>query len=326
MATSSLTGAPRGAGAGRRVRIALDRYSGLIVLAGLIVGFGLWIPDLFLTGTNFRAIAGDEAITALLALALVVTLSGGVFDLSIAGTMGLAAVTVMKLLSMGASPVLAIAAAIGVACVVGGTNGFVVTRLHVDSFIATLGMGSITAAATYWVSGGKQLLEGIPPSFLRIARQEILGISVPVYYLLVAAGILWFILERRPEGRRLYAVGGNPVAARLAGIRVERTIVLAFIVGSAIAGFTGVLLASRLGTASPDIGLPYLLPAFTAAFLGATQVHPGRFNPFGTLIAVYLLAVGVKGLQLAGSPSYINDLFNGLALIVAVALAARGRR
>jgi ribose transport system permease protein len=304
----------------------LDRFSGLIVLAGLVVGFGLWIPDLFLTGTNFRAIAGDQAITALLALALVVTLSGGVFDLSIAATMGLAAVTVMKLLSTGVSPVWAIAVAIGVACLVGLTNGFVVTKLHVDSFIATLGMGSIAAAATYWVSGGKQLLQGIPSGFLRIAQQEILGVTVTAYYLLLVAGILWFILGRRPEGRRLYAVGGNPVAARLAGIRVERTIVVAFVAGSAIAGFTGVLLAARLGTASPDIGLPYLLPAFTAAFLGATQVQPGRFNPFGTLIAVYLLAVGVKGLQLAGSPSYINDLFNGLALIVAVALAARGRR
>jgi ribose transport system permease protein len=308
------------------MRSALDRYSGLIVIAGLVAGFGLWIPDLFLTGTNFRAIAGDQAITALLALALVVTLSGGVFDLSIAGTMGLAAVTVMKLLSTGMSPVLAIATAIGVACLVGLTNGFVVTRLHVDSFIATLGMGSITAAATYWVSDGKQLLEGIPASFLDISRHEIFGISTSAYYLLVVAAILWFVLERRPEGRRLYAVGGNPVAARLAGIRVERAIVIAFVTGSAIAGFTGVLLAARLGTASPDIGVPYLLPAFTAAFLGATQVYPGRFNPFGTLIAVYLLAIGIKGLQLGGSPTYINDLFNGLALIVAVALAARGRR
>ena len=304
----------------------MERFSGLLVLAALILTFGLWIPDLFLTGTNFRAIAGDQAITALLALALVITLSGGVFDLSIAGTMGLAAVTVMKLLSTGLSPVPAIAAAIGVACLVGLSNGLVVTKLHVDSFIATLGMGSITAAGTYWVSDGKQLLEGIPSSFLELARHEVLGISVAAYYLLVVATVLWFILERRPEGRRLYAVGGNPIAARLAGIRVERMVVVAFVSGSAIAGITGVLLASRLGTASPDIGVPYLLPAFTAAFLGATQVQPGRFNPFGTLIAVYLLAVGVKGLQLAGSPSYINDLFNGLALIVAVALAARGRR
>jgi ribose transport system permease protein len=311
---------------GPTLRGALDRFSGLVVLAGLILVFALWIPDVFLTGTNFRAIAGDQAITALLALALVVTLSAGMFDLSIAATMGLAAVTVMKLMSTGVTPVLAIAAAIGVACVVGLTNGFVVTKLRVDSFIATLGMGSIAAAATYWVSDGKQLLEGIPPGFLQIAQHEMLGVSVTAYYVVIAAVILSFVLGRRPEGRRLYAVGGNPIAARLAGVRVERTVVVAFVVGSALAGFTGVLLAARLGSASPDMGLPYLLPAFTAAFLGATQVQPGRFNPFGTLIAVYLLAVGVKGLQLAGSPSYVNDLFNGLALIVAVALAARGRR
>jgi ribose transport system permease protein len=143
----------------------------------------------------------------------------------------------------------------------------------------------------------------------------------------VALGIvLWWLLEYTPVGRYLYSIGGNPQAARLAGVRVDRITTSAFALSGVVAAFAGVILAAELGSASPDIGVPYLLPAFSAVFLGATQVFPGRVNVPGTLIAIFLLATGVKGLQLAGAPSYISSLFNGAALIIAVALAARATR
>jgi ribose transport system permease protein len=165
--------------------------------------------------------------------------------------------------------------------------------------------------------------EGLSKQFLSLGTSKFLGVPLSVYAMLAIALGIWIFLDFRPAGRYLYAVGSNPNAAKLAGVNVNRLTSLSLIIGAALAGFAGLILASVLGVGSPDSGPPYLLPAFTAVFLGATQIKKGRPNVFGTLIAVYLLAIGIKGLQLTGQPSYIGNLFNGLALIVAVALAVR---
>ena len=133
-------------------------------------------------------------------------------------------------------------------------------------------------------------------------------------------------MEYTPGGRYLYAVGGNPVASRLAGVRVGRVTMIAFISSGVTSAFAGIVYLSTIGTATPDSGSGYLLPAFSAVFLGATQIRPGRVNVLGTLVAIFLLATGVTGLQLAGAPSYVTQLFNGAALIIAVALASRTAR
>jgi ribose transport system permease protein len=310
-----------------RVTLGLDRFSGLYVFAALIVVFGLWIPDLFLTTSNLRSIAGDQAVTAILAFGLIIPLAAGVFDLSIAGIMGFSSVVVMWGENHGHNAALSAMVAILAGTLIGVLNGFVVVKLNVDSFIATLGMGSVLAAGAYWVTNGQQIVTGISPSFIEFGTRQWLNIPAPVYYMAALALVLWFFLEFRPAGRYLYAVGGNLNAARLAGVRVNRVIFTALVAGGTIAGFAGVILAAKLGTGNPDSGPPYLLPAFTAVFLGATQIkRGGRVNVLGTLIAIFLLASGVKGLQLAGAPVYVNDLFNGLALIIAVALAARTKR
>ncbi len=306
--------------------LGLDRFSGLYVWAALIVIFGVWMPDLFLTSSNARIIAGDEAITAILALGLVIPLAAGVFDLSIAATMGFAAVFVTWYQSHGHNPFVGLVLAILAGSLVGAINGFVVVKLRVDSFIATLGMSSILAAGAYWVTNGQQIVTGISPEFIKLGTTQWFSIPVPVYYMAVLGGLLWLFLEFRPAGRYLYAVGGNPQAARLAGVRVDRIVFGSMVASATIAGFAGVVLAAKLGTGNPTSGPAYLLPAFSAVFLGATQIKAGRMNVLGTLIAIYLLATGIKGLQLAGAPVYLNDLFNGLALILAVALSARSKR
>ena len=306
--------------------LGLDRFSGLYVWGALVLGFGIWMPDLFLTADNARIVAGDQAITAMLALALIVPLAAGVFDLSIAAVLGISSVVVVWFQSNGHSPLAGAVAAILLGTLVGAVNGFVVVRLHVDSFIATLAMSSILAAGAYWVTNGQQIVEGISPGFVEFGTAQWFGVPVPVYYMAVLALALWVFLEFRPGGRYLYAVGGNPQAARLAGLRVDRIMFGSLVASATIAGFAGVVLAAKLGTGNPTSGPAYLLPAFSAVFLGATQIKAGRLNVPGTLVAIYLLATGVKGLQLAGAPVYLNDLFNGLALILAVALAARTHR
>ena len=308
------------------VTLGLDRFSGLYVWAALILIFSLWVPSLFDTVTNFRIIAGSQAVTAIVAMGLIVPVACGAFDLSIAGTMGMGVCITVWFQANGHGYFLGIVAALAFGLLVGLANAFIVVKLNVDSFIGTLGMSSVLTAGTTWVTGGFQVANGISPHFTAIGQRQLLGLQLPVYYMVVLALVLWWLLEYTPAGRYLYSVGGNPQAARLAGIRVGRVTTGAFLVSGAVAAFSGVLLAAELGSASPDVGTPYLLPAFSAVFLGATQVLRGRVNVLGTLIAIFLLATGVKGLQLAGAPNYINDLFNGIALIIAVALAVRSTR
>lgn len=310
----------------RRPKLGLDRFSGLYVWVVVIALFAVWIPDTFMTEGNFRIIAGDQAITAMLAIGLIVPLAAGVFDLSIAGVMGFSVAMVSYQLSQGISAPIAVITTLLCGALIGAVNGFVVVKLHVDSFIATLGMSSILLAGTYWVTDGRQITEGFTDGFLDMGSKPFLGLPLPFFYMIAVAAVMYVVLEKTPLGRYLYATGGNRQAARLAGLRVERIMFGALMTSATIAALTGVVLAAKLGTAAPDIGPSYLLPAFSAVFLGSTQIRAGRVNVLGTLIAIYLLATGVKGLQLAGAPSFVNDLFNGLALIVAVALAARTAR
>lgn len=311
---------------GRRFSLGMDRFSGLYVWAALIAIFALWVPDTFLRTQNAQIIAGNEAITAMLALGIIIPLAAGVFDLSFAGVAGVAVAVTAWAQVNGWNPALAALMAIVVATFIGIANGFVVVFLKVNSFIATLGMSSLLVAAEYWITDGKQIVSGFSPGFLNLGTLQILGIPLPFYGMIVVAVVIYIVIEYLPVGRYLYASGGNPIAARLAGVRVNRVVYGSLVASSLVAGVAGVVLAARLGTASPDIGPSYLLPAFSAVFLGSTQIKAGRVNVLGTLIAIYLLATGVKGLQLAGAPVYTPDLFNGAALIIAVALAARSAR
>jgi ribose transport system permease protein len=310
----------------RRFSLGMDRFSGLYVWAALIIIFAIWVPDTFLQTNNVTIIAGNEAITAMLALGIIIPLAAGVFDLSFAGVLGVSVAVTAWAQVNGYNPFIAAIMAIASGVVVGAMNGFVVVKLKVSSFIATLGMSSLLVAAEYFITDGKQIVEGFNQGFLNLGNTQILGIPLPFYAMLVLAAVIYIVIEYLPVGRYLYASGGNPLAARLAGVRVDRVVFGSLVASSLVAAITGVVLAARIGTASPDIGPSYLLPAFSAVFLGSTQIKPGRVNVIGTLIAIYLLATGVKGLQLAGAPSYTNNLFNGAALIIAVALAARSAR
>jgi ribose transport system permease protein len=310
----------------RRFSLGMDRFSGLYVWAALIIIFGIWVPDTFLRVNTLTIILGDQAITAMLALGIIIPLAAGVFDLSFAGVAGVAVAVTAWAQVEGYNPAVAALLALLVATAIGAVNGFVVVQLKVNSFIATLGMSSLLLALTYWITDGVQIVSGFADWFLDLGTLQIIGIPLPFYAMVVLAIVVYIVIEYLPIGRYLYASGGNPVAARLAGVRVDRIVFGSLVVSSLVAGLAGVVLAARLGTASPDIGPSYLLPAFSAVFLGSTQIKPGRVNVVGTLIAIYLLATGVKGLQLAGAPVYVDDLFNGAALIIAVALAARSAR
>jgi ribose transport system permease protein len=325
--TSGVADGPAGFLTRLRSKLTLDNVSLLFVLVGLIVLFGILVPETFLTVDTIRNVLTDQAVTTVMALALLLPVAARQFDLSIAGNMGFSIVLIATLLAEAHWPVpVAIAATLAVGCLIGLINAFIVVRLGVNSFIATLGTGSILGAAIQWLTGGKQIVNGIPDSFTNLGRHEVLSIPLTVFYVAVVAIALWYLLEHRTTGRYVYAVGSNADAARLAGIRVNRITTIALMSSGVIASFAGILFVMRIGAASLSAGDSYLLPAFAAVFLGATQFKAGNVNVPGTIVAVLVLAVGVKGVQLIGAPFWVDGLFNGVALILAVALAVRSGR
>ena len=311
------------------------RYSLVIVFIGVFVAFSIDLPDRFFTRQNLLGILDNQVFVLILAMASVFPLAVGEFDLSLGNIVGFSQVLVIGLMSKSELAIpLAILIALVVATTAGLVNGLLLTYFRASSLIATLATGSVLAGLTFWYTGGQTLFSNIPERFTTIARSTALGVQLPIYYAAVIALIAGVLLTYTVLGRRIYAVGGNRRAAALVGIRVPRVIIFAFMTSGFVAGVAGVLYASRLGTGDPSLGPDLLLPAYAGSFLGATAFRPGRFNIPGTIVAVYLLAMATAGLQIYGVPSWSTQVFNGLALAVAVGLstkvadlqAARARR
>jgi ribose transport system permease protein len=313
-------------------RLRLGRFSGLFLWAAIIVVFAIWVPDTFLTSTTLKSILSTQAITGVLAIAVLFPLAVGAFDLSAAQNMGLSALVCGSLMTHGPhlSPATAIVLTIAMSMAIGAFNGILVAGIGISSFIATLGTSSLLLA-TGAVIGHGSYVGPFPESFASLTDKEVLGIPIVAIYLLVFATLSWYVLARTPIGRRAYATGANADAARLAGVRTGRSVFGGMVACGFGAGIAGVMLASSTNAVNETLGPAYLLPAYAAAFLGSTQLVPGRFNVWGTVLAIYLLGTGVSGLQLVGGSLWVTDYFNGVALIGAVGTAVlidkyRGRR
>ncbi len=308
--------------------LAFDRIGAVYVWLGIIVLFSVWVPETFPNLATAKQILNANAITALAALSITIPLAARVFDLSFAGVMTLTGVAVAHLIAKDGVPLVpAIALALAVGLGIGLINAVVVVVMKIDSFIATLATGSLIAALVTMITNEVPITDAkLGTEFAKIGQTSIDGITLPVFYCAVVAVAIWYLLEHTATGRRLYATGFNADAARLAGVRVDRLRFMSLVVSGGLAGATGIILASMLGSGSPTAGTPYLLPAFAAAFLGATQLKHGRFNAGGTIIAVLLLGTGVTGLALANAPQWAGDMFVGVVLIAALALTGLQRR
>jgi ribose transport system permease protein len=291
-----------------------------IVLIALILAFSLLRPETFPTSANLTTILSTQSVLVIVALGTLVPLIAGDFDLSIGFVMGFAAMESALLTVHGMAIPLAIAITLLTAVAIGLFNGLVVEHVGISAFIATLAVGSILTGCTTWISGGT-VVNGVPAGMISLGRTELAGIQLPIVYMAVLVVAFYYALEHTPVGRYLYAVGGGRAAARLAGIDTGRLRILAFVISAGTAGLAGVVNTAVVGSASADFGSSYLLPAFAGAFLGATTIKPGRFNVLGTVVAIFLLAVGIAGLQQLSAPFWIPPVFNGGALLVAVGLA-----
>ena len=305
----------------------LERYALLAVWGIVVVVFAILRPDTFFMTANFSTIFGSQAVLVVLTLALLPPLTAGDYDLSVAATMGLAGMTLAILnVNHGWSIGAAIAAALAVGLLVGLINGGLIVLLGIDSLIVTLGTSTFIAGVILWISNS-QTISGVSIDLIDyVVVKQLLGIPLAFYYGIAVGVIMFYVFEFMPIGRRLLFVGRGRSVARLSGIRVVRLRWGAFVVSGLISAFAGVLYAGTLGSSDPTSSLSFLLPAFAAAFLGATTIMPGRFNPIGSIAAVYFLVTGITGLQLLGVQTFVQQLFYGGALVLAVALSQLARR
>jgi ribose transport system permease protein len=307
--------------------LAFDRIGAVYVWIGIAILFALWVPDRFPQLATAKQILNANALTAMAALSITIPLATRVFDLSFAFTMSLAGITAAHFVAVGLPLPLAVLLGVLVGVGIGLINAVVVVVMRIDSFIATLATGSLIQSLITMATGDTAILNiKLAGGFSKIGQTDIGGVTLPVLYAIAVAVGIWYLLEHTATGRRLYATGFNPDAAKLAGVQIERLRFISLVASGGLAGVTGIVLASTIQSGSPTGGTPYLLPAFAAAFLGATQLKHGRFNAWGTIIAVLLLGTGTTGLALANAPQWAANMFVGVVLIASLAVTGLQRR
>lgn len=292
-------------------------YGVIIFLVLMIIVFSAVLPSTFPTFDNAKAILTDQSIPVILALAAILPLAAGEFDLSLGAILGFSAITAIAVSNAGAPLAVTIIACLLVGAIVGTVNAVLVVKVGVNAFIATLASATILSGLNLLVTGSSLLVLD-SEAFGALTITQVSGLQVVLAYAIVLSLVLFYIVEKTPFGRYLRATGMGRDAARLSGVRVDRYLASSFIVAGVLAALAGALIASRGGTAAPTLGPEFLLPAYAAAFLGATTIKPGYFNVWGTVIGVVLLAIGSNGLTLLGAQTWVTNIFNGVALMAAV--------
>ena len=302
-------------------------YGLVILMFGLIVLFSILLPNTFPTMLNLRAILSDKAIIALLSLAAMIPMVAGRIDLTVGYGIVLWHILAISLQTMYGLPwPLAVVIVLLLGVLTGVLNGILVEVARIDSFIATLGTGTILYALALWHTGGRQMVGQLPDAFYAINGTFVFGLPITAFYVLAITVTLWVVLEYTPIGRYLYAIGANQRAAELNGIPTRKFVVGAFVTSGVMTALAGVLLASKLRIGQASVGLEFLLPALVGAFLGSTTIKPGRVNVWGTSVGVMILAVGISGIQQFGGSFWVEPMFNGATLLIAIGIAGYAQR
>jgi ribose transport system permease protein len=318
---STARAARRPHGAGRFV----ERYAILIAWAAVIAVFWIWKPDTFGTMANLKGILGSQSALVVLTLGLIVCLSAGEFDLSIgsAFSMGASMLTWLDTVHHW-NIVVAIGFVLLLGVAVGVINGLISVKVGVPSIVATLGMSTLLAGLLLGIVGPR-IRSGVNSAFVDLIRGKWFGLPRSFWFALVLTAVIWYVLQYTPLGRYLLFVGRGREVARLAGIRVDMIRFGALVTSATFATVAGMILAGTSASAQVGVGAGYLLPAYAAAFLGATAIIPGQFNAWGSWVSVYFLLTGITGLAIVGYSGWPEQVFYGGALIIAVVLSQLAR-
>jgi len=315
-----------GGDGGRSALSLLARYGTIGGLFLMIAMFSFLSPKAFPTIYNFTNVLNQASLAMIIAGGLTMAVIVGELDLSIGFVASMSGVLVTGLIIQSGLPIpLAIIVVILTGTFIGLVNGVIVTKARVNSVIATLGIGTIVVGLNFAYSSGVPIVSGVPDAFKEISLGRFYGVPHNIIIMTVVMAGLWVLVERTPIGQAIQAVGGNPAAARLSGINVDRIKILGLMISGACASLTGILLASRLGSGTTSAADSYLLTAFAAVFLGSATLRDGEFHVLGTLIGVLIIAFGFNGLNIFGAPTYSQYIMQGTILVMAVGLSSLGR-
>ncbi len=290
------------------------------VLAGIviIIAFSILSFDAFFTFGNFINITRQISLLVIIALGATLVMSVEEFDLSVGAMASLGGVVAAKMAVLGIPIILCFALPVAIGFVIGLLNGWIVTRFRVLSFITTLAMSTVIGGFTFWFTGGATIFENIPKSFTVVGTKSLFSLPLLSIIMVALTVAFWFTMRHTAFGRKLYAIGGNETASQVSGIHVVLHKNLAFALCAALAALTGVLMASRLGSAHPTGGDGLFLQAYAAAFLGRTVFKEGVPNIWGTFVGAAILGILANGLTIMQVPTFMQDLLTGCIIILAV--------
>lgn len=320
--------APKGSSFMRRV---VPVYGMVSIIILLFVIFAIAKPETFPTLQNFRILSSGNAVLFILALGVTLPMAVGKIDLSFGYGVGLWQVMALVWQMDGLDYRLVLVMILAGGALVGVVNALLIELAQVDAFIATLATGQVIYAISYSVTGGTQIIDlenKRSEAFNKFGTWSIDKIPGSFLVAIVIAIVMFIVLEYLPVGRYMYAVGANPRAAELMGIKRSRYIYGSMIASGMITGLAGYLLCARqLGNVQSNIGPDLLLPALTAAFIGSTTIRPGRVNPLGTVVGIFIAVIGISGLlQMFPGSFFLTPLFNGLTLVTAITIASIASR
>ncbi|MBR0599669.1 ABC transporter permease [Sinanaerobacter chloroacetimidivorans] len=296
-------------------------FAGIII----IIAFSILSFDAFFTFGNFINITRQISLLVIIALGATLVMSVEEFDLSVGAMASLGGVIAAKMAVAGMPIVLCFALPVALCFLIGLLNGWIVTKFRVLSFITTLAMSTVIGGFTFWFTGGATVFENIPKSFTFVGTKSLLSIPLLSVIMILLTVLFWFTMRHTAFGRKLYAIGGNEAASQVSGINVTLHKNVAFALCAALAALTGVLMASRLGSAHPTGGDGLFLQAYAAAFLGRTVFKEGVPNIWGTFVGAAILGILANGLTIMQVPTFMQDLLTGCIIILAVVVQKIGR-
>ena len=296
----------------------------LIAVALLCVALTA-LSDVFFTTNNILNVLRQTALLFLMASGLTLVILTAGLDLSVGANIALSACLAASVMKATGSPLLGMATGIGCGAAVGFANGILVTALRIPSFIATYGMMWMLTGVTYYYMAG-ETIHGFPPGFRQLGSGYLLGVPMPVYVMILFLFIGAFFAQRTVWGQQIYAIGANPVSARLSGVPVERRLVLVYAVSGAMAGLASLIILARINSAQGDIGEELTLPAIAAVLVGGTSLFGGSGTVAGTLIGALFLTLVLNGMNLLQIHSSWQPLVTGIIILLAVWIDNRTRR
>lgn len=296
------------------------RYALVLAWIVQIIFFSVLLPDTFFTLANWRVILAGQAALLIMTLGLLMPLIAGEYDFSMPAVYTVVIVIIGYTNVILKFPIgLAVLTALVFALIVAACHILLIVRLRISSIVVTLGTATLLNGIAFAIQS--RSIAGISDLLVAVARTKVLGVQAYFWWGLLLTTVLWYIFQYTPFGRYLFFTGASREVARLSGVAVDRVRSIALLSSALVAAFAGILSAGLLGSSDPRIGSAFLLPMFASAFLGSTVVNPGRFNAWGTFVAVYFLTTGITGLQLLGFSGWIENVFYGSALIIAVTIA-----